>query len=139
MIAERKQRKDDPDIPEFPNSELAGRAAKNSAHFWLILKVSEPQTPSPLIRPVIRRNNDCALRGLLFSLLLLPLFSADERADFFHVRHIDLAGFSLAHPSTVFRKVTPAFIEASERHADLPWLTNILKETTEFFPFIANG
>jgi hypothetical protein len=29
----RNQRKGDPNIPEFPNSELAERAAKNSARF----------------------------------------------------------------------------------------------------------
>jgi hypothetical protein len=50
---ESNQRKGDPDIPEFPKTEPAGRAAKNSPHLavfnWFF--VGGAQTPSPLIRP----------------------------------------------------------------------------------------
>jgi len=53
MLIESNQRKGDPDIPEFPEIEPAGRAAKNSPRFavfnWFF--VSGAQTPSPLIRP----------------------------------------------------------------------------------------
>jgi hypothetical protein len=50
---ESNQRKGDPDIPEFPKIESAGRASKNSPRFAVLILffVSEAQTPSPLIRP----------------------------------------------------------------------------------------
>jgi hypothetical protein len=53
MFIESNQRKSDPDIPEFPKIEPAGRAAKNSPRFcWVdLIFVSGAQTPSPLIRP----------------------------------------------------------------------------------------
>jgi hypothetical protein len=38
-------------IPETPETEPAGRAAKNSPRFICISKVSGAQTPLPLIRP----------------------------------------------------------------------------------------
>ena len=44
------QRKGDPTSPNSPKYESAGRAAKNSACFWMF-KESRPQAPSPLIRP----------------------------------------------------------------------------------------
>ncbi|MHB9158978.1 MAG: hypothetical protein ACYC2D_13135, partial [Thiobacillus sp.] len=40
-----------PLIPETPEIEPAGRAAKNSPRFVCISKVSGAQTPLPLIRP----------------------------------------------------------------------------------------
>ncbi|MHB0972645.1 MAG: hypothetical protein ACYC0P_00185 [Thiobacillus sp.] len=50
---ESNPRKSDPDIPETPEIEPAGRATKNSprlAVFNLVF-VGGAQTPSPLIRP----------------------------------------------------------------------------------------
>jgi len=67
---ESNQRKGDPDIPEFPKTEPAGRAAKNSPRLavfnWIFVggaydstralarsgsESFRAQTPSPLIRP----------------------------------------------------------------------------------------
>jgi len=49
----KEQKKGDPDSPEFPEIEPAGRAAKNSPRLavfnWFF--VGGAQTPSPLIRP----------------------------------------------------------------------------------------
>jgi hypothetical protein len=48
---ERNQRKGDPNIPETPKIESTEWAAKNSARFICISRVSGPQTPLPLIHP----------------------------------------------------------------------------------------
>jgi hypothetical protein len=45
------QEKATPLIPETPEIEPAGRAAKNSPRFIWFSKVSGAQTPLPLIRP----------------------------------------------------------------------------------------
>jgi hypothetical protein len=55
LLAQEKEPKEGhPDIPEFPKTESAGRAAKNSPRLavfnWIF--VGGTQTPSPLIRPV---------------------------------------------------------------------------------------
>jgi hypothetical protein len=76
------QRKGDPNIPEFPKLESAGRASKNSPRLAVLILffVSETQTPSPLIRPAdsifggaVRGKSQKQNRGKWAQTLLAPL------------------------------------------------------------------